>query len=261
MAKTPTSRVRLPFQRASAEQEADGAGDGRGEPDGARAQTGGGSGGSAAGRRPAVSGQTVFYLVLGALLTGYTAMAFGMEWQTTAGRVGPGLFPRIIGVLGVAACALCVVQSMRAARAADPAEQSARSGSEQAERVEQAGGARAAASTAQGEADTAEAERAGASAPAPAAPPAGGSAPADDEHRRHPWAVAALCGILALFVTVMVPVGAVITGSLALIAALLVCDRSHPVRSVVIGAAFPVVLYAVFVYGLNAQLPPGILPL
>ncbi|GAA1753304.1 tripartite tricarboxylate transporter TctB family protein [Streptomonospora arabica] len=222
MAGTPTSRVRLPFQRASAERTAGGP-SGQG-PSPAQPE-GGGPGGPAGGRRrPRVSGETVFYLIVGAVLTGYTVMAFGMEWQTTAGRVGPGLFPRIIGVLGVAACAICTVQSVlrrrpEGADERDAGEQTADSGD----------GAAAA---------------------------GGGQA-----QRRHPWAVVALCAILAAFVTVLVPVGAVVTGSVALIAALLVCDRSHPVRSVVIGAIFPVALYAVFVYGLNAPLPAGILPL
>ncbi|GAA4930397.1 hypothetical protein GCM10023224_07600 [Streptomonospora halophila] len=248
MAGTPTSRVRLPFQRASAERTAGGP-SGQG-PSPAQPE-GGGPGGPAGGRRrPRVSGETVFYLIVGAVLTGYTVMAFGMEWQTTAGRVGPGLFPRIIGVLGVAACAICTVQSVlrrrpEGADERDAGEQTADSGD----------GAAAA-----GERDTAQAERPSGAEPAAAAgePAAAGGGQAQ---RRHPWAVVALCAILAAFVTVLVPVGAVVTGSVALIAALLVCDRSHPVRSVVIGAIFPVALYAVFVYGLNAPLPAGILPL
>ena len=32
----------------------------------------------------------------------YTEMAFGMEWRTAAGRIGPGFFPRIVGGLGLA---------------------------------------------------------------------------------------------------------------------------------------------------------------
>ncbi|QBI56278.1 tripartite tricarboxylate transporter TctB family protein [Streptomonospora litoralis] len=252
MAKTPTSRVRLPFQRASAEREPGGAGhagDGRREPGGHEPATGGagtpgtGAGAAAGRRRSPVSGQSAFYLVLGALLLGYTVMAFGMEWQTMAGRVGPGLFPRIIGVLGVAAVGLCVVQSLRADRraAADRAQAAAEAGPP--------------------EADTAEREAGSASPSATQTASADDQATGADETRRHPWAVLALCAILAVFVTVMVPVGAVVTGSVALIASLLVCDRSHPVRSVLIGAAFPVALYAVFVFLLNAQLPPGILPL
>ncbi|MDT0300700.1 tripartite tricarboxylate transporter TctB family protein [Streptomonospora wellingtoniae] len=224
MAGTPTSRVRLPFQRASAERtggDPSGRGPSRAQPEA------GGSGPSASPRRLRVSGETLFYLLVGAVLTGYTVMAFGMEWQTTAGRVGPGLFPRIIGVLGVAACAICTVQSVLRRRP---------EGADEESEQEQAAGEQAA----DGEP---------------------GAAGGGQARRRHPWAVVALCAILVAFVTVLVPVGAVVTGSVALIAALLVCDRSHPVRSVVIGAVFPVALYAVFVFGLNAPLPAGILPL
>lgn len=40
----------------------------------------------------------------------YTEMAMGMEWRTAAGRIGPGFFPRI---LGVTAIVLIVVAAVR----------------------------------------------------------------------------------------------------------------------------------------------------
>ncbi|GAB3444343.1 hypothetical protein GCM10027570_13690 [Streptomonospora sediminis] len=254
MAKTPTPKLRLPFQRA-AEPGADGeagaaagaaetAQPGEPGPNAEAAETGGpGPAGSAAESRPPrpVSGETVFYLVVGAVLAVYTAMAFDMEWQTTAGRVGAGLFPRIIGGLGLAVCVIGAVRSalvrMRELRRAA------------ADQVGQAGQDEQAGPDEQDDRD----EQAG--TPAEPAP-----APAQSQ-QRYPWTVAALCLILAAFVTVMVPVGAVITGTLALIAALLLCDRSHPLRSVLLGAVFPAALYTVFVLWLNAPLPPGILPI
>jgi putative tricarboxylic transport membrane protein len=32
----------------------------------------------------------------------YTEMAMGMEWRTAAGRIGPGVFPRIVGFTSIA---------------------------------------------------------------------------------------------------------------------------------------------------------------
>ena len=34
------------------------------------------------------------------MLAVYTEMAFGLEWRTAAGRIGPGFFPRIVGMPG-----------------------------------------------------------------------------------------------------------------------------------------------------------------
>ncbi|MBV2365403.1 tripartite tricarboxylate transporter TctB family protein [Streptomonospora nanhaiensis] len=232
MARTGNPRVRLPFQRTPPEAggaPAAAAAAARG-PDAAH----GGASAAGGGRRIAVTGATVFYLVLAAVLAGYTAMAFGMEWQTTAGRIGPGLFPRVIGGLGVAACLLAAAHSASARPAAAP-------------------------EASDGAPDTAAGTRAEAGGAAATTPDTADSPAAAES--RHPWLVLALCAVCAAFVTVLVPVGAVITGSLALIAALLLCDRAHPVRAVVLGAAFPTALYLVFVWWLNAPLPPGLLPL
>ena len=57
---------------------------------------------------PARSGRNVNWpklVFLGVLLlvfAVYTQMAMGMEWRTTAGRIGPGFFPRILGVTAIA---------------------------------------------------------------------------------------------------------------------------------------------------------------
>jgi hypothetical protein len=55
----------------------------------------------------------VFFAIVLAVLAGYLKMAFDLEWRTQAGRIGPGFFPRIIGVLGVAITIGAVVQSLR----------------------------------------------------------------------------------------------------------------------------------------------------
>ena len=56
---------------------------------------------------------TVFFLVLLVVLGFYTQMAFELEWETEAGRIGPGFFPRIIGVLACALTIFALVGSVR----------------------------------------------------------------------------------------------------------------------------------------------------
>jgi putative tricarboxylic transport membrane protein len=48
------------------------------------------------------TGRSLFFAVLLVIMAVYTEMAFEMEWQTQAGRIGPGFFPRIIGILSLA---------------------------------------------------------------------------------------------------------------------------------------------------------------
>ena len=43
----------------------------------------------------------------------YTQMAFDLEWRTVAGRIGPGFFPRIIGLLALAITLWALVTSLR----------------------------------------------------------------------------------------------------------------------------------------------------
>ena len=66
-----------------------------------------------ASRRWRATGRTVFFAVVLAVLLGYVNMAFDLEWRTQAGRIGPGFFPRIIGVMGVVIAIGAVVQSLR----------------------------------------------------------------------------------------------------------------------------------------------------
>ena len=62
--------------------------------------------------RPGV--RTVFFGLLVVLLAGYLQMALGMEWRTAAGRIGPGFFPRVIGVLGLGLALVALGRSLRA---------------------------------------------------------------------------------------------------------------------------------------------------
>jgi putative tricarboxylic transport membrane protein len=56
---------------------------------------------------------TAFLCVLMAVLAAYTWLAWDMDWRAAAGRLGPGFFPRVIGVAGVVLCAVAAVRSLR----------------------------------------------------------------------------------------------------------------------------------------------------
>lgn len=59
------------------------------------------------------TGRTIFFGIVLVVLVGYTEMAFELEWRTQAGRIGPGFFPRIIGLIGVAITLGALVNSLR----------------------------------------------------------------------------------------------------------------------------------------------------
>ena len=61
-------------------------------------------------RRP--TGRALFFAVLLVVMAVYTQMAFALEWYTAAGRIGPGFFPRIIGILSLAIIVWGLVRSL-----------------------------------------------------------------------------------------------------------------------------------------------------
>lgn len=61
-------------------------------------------------RRP--TGRALFFALLLVVMAGYTQMAFDLEWVTVAGRIGPGFFPRIIGLLSLAIIVWGLVRSL-----------------------------------------------------------------------------------------------------------------------------------------------------
>jgi putative tricarboxylic transport membrane protein len=63
-------------------------------------------------RRP--TGRALFFAVLLVVMAVYTQMAFDLEWRTVAGRIGPGFFPRIIGILSLAIIVWALAKSLRA---------------------------------------------------------------------------------------------------------------------------------------------------
>lgn len=60
-----------------------------------------------------VSPKAWFLLGLMVLFAVYTDMAFDLQWRTEAGRIGPGYFPRIIGVLSVVLTAIVFAIDLR----------------------------------------------------------------------------------------------------------------------------------------------------
>jgi hypothetical protein len=62
-------------------------------------------------RRP--TGRSLFLTVLLVILAIYTQMAFDLEWRTVAGRIGPGFFPRIIGLAALAITLWALAKSLR----------------------------------------------------------------------------------------------------------------------------------------------------
>lgn len=69
--------------------------------------------------RGRIDSRTVFFGLLLVLMAAYLQLAMGMEWRTAAGRIGPGFFPRVIGVLGVVLTLVALVQSLRSPQAAE----------------------------------------------------------------------------------------------------------------------------------------------
>ena len=53
-----------------------------------------------------------FFGVLLLAFAVYTEMAMGMEWRTAAGRIGPGFFPRILGLTAIAVIVVAGVREI-----------------------------------------------------------------------------------------------------------------------------------------------------
>ena len=57
--------------------------------------------------------QVAFLVVLLIGFLAYTEMAFGMAWRTPAGRIGAGVFPRIVGCLAIVALVYALYREIR----------------------------------------------------------------------------------------------------------------------------------------------------
>lgn len=59
-------------------------------------------------------GTRVYFLaVVLVVFAVYTQLAFGMEWTTDAGRIGPGFFPRIVGGLALLTTLIALYRELR----------------------------------------------------------------------------------------------------------------------------------------------------
>lgn len=153
------------------------------------------------------TGAQVFFGALTLLLFGYTVMAFSLSWQTSAGQIGPGFFPRIIGVLGTVLALACLLRSIMRPASVNTSDTTA---------TEQEGGT------------------------------------------RYPFLIAVVAVALALFVTVFIPVGAPVTAIGFLLVMFFVLDRRRYARRAVLSLVFPVFLFFLFDWWLDAGLPEGI---
>lgn len=74
------------------------------------------SGASGGRTRPRVRGVSVFFGVLAVVFAAYTMLAFQLEWETAAGRIGAGFFPRIVGSAAFVLCAGVALWTLRPRR-------------------------------------------------------------------------------------------------------------------------------------------------
>lgn len=63
--------------------------------------------------RPWAEPQTLFLVALTVLFAAYTALALGMDWKSSQGRLAAGFFPRIIGLLALLLCLIALARSVR----------------------------------------------------------------------------------------------------------------------------------------------------
>ena len=66
-----------------------------------------------------VSTRLLFLYALTALALAYTVMAFGMDWRVERGQIGPGFFPRIVGVAMLLGLSLAIVRALRGGQGAE----------------------------------------------------------------------------------------------------------------------------------------------
>ncbi len=75
---------------------------------------------------PRPDGLLCFLGGIAIVAVGYTAMAMDMEWRTEAGRIGPGFFPRIVGLLVIVLCCCAAAVRIRVLRRTAAGEPSSR---------------------------------------------------------------------------------------------------------------------------------------
>jgi hypothetical protein len=166
---------------------------------------------------------TWFLCAVMAVLAAYTWLAWDMDWRAAAGRLGPGFFPRVIGVAGIVLCGVAAVRSLARAEPG-PAEPGP-------------------AEPGLGEPGPAERER----------------QPRPPRRQGHPWPLATAVAGLAAFLMLFIPLGALFAPALFIFGLAWLLRREHLVRNAVLSVLISVVLYALFELVLDAGLPEGLL--
>jgi hypothetical protein len=63
-----------------------------------------------------LSTRLLFLYAVTVLALAYTVTAFGMEWRVERGQIGPGFFPRLVGVAMLVGLSLAIVRALRGGR-------------------------------------------------------------------------------------------------------------------------------------------------
>ena len=66
-----------------------------------------------------LSTRLLFLYALTVLAGAYTVTAFGMEMRSDGGQIGPGFFPRIVGVAMLLGLSVAIVRALRGGQAAE----------------------------------------------------------------------------------------------------------------------------------------------
>ncbi|GAA1282904.1 hypothetical protein GCM10009609_54430 [Pseudonocardia aurantiaca] len=185
--------------------------------------------------RARVGLRTVFFGLLVVVLAGYLQLALGMEWRTAAGRIGPGFFPRVIGVLGLVLALVAVVRSMRA----EPEAVGDLPGEESGDLPGEESG----------------------DLPGEESGDLPGEESGEADLGRHPGTLAIVVAASAAFAATFVLLGAVIAGAAFLFGCLWLLNRPRPALNTALSLGIAVGLYLLFETLLDAGLPAGVLPL
>jgi putative tricarboxylic transport membrane protein len=81
------------------------------------------------------------------------------------------------------------------------------------------------------------------------------------EGSRHPWTLLATVAGMAVFLFLLIPLGAFLTSGLVMFALLELLGRGHLARNAALSVLVPAILYVIFEVLLDAGLPLGPLPL
>ena len=164
----------------------------------------------------------VFLASLTVLAAAYTLMAFQMEWRIQNGQIGPGFFPRFVGVGTVVGCLVAIALTLSGRGPTD-------------------------------EASPDPAEDADFEAPAVVE---------DGDDRTAPWTTALVVGCAVIYFVFFEPLGALLGSVVFLALSLTIVNRGHHRLNAAVSVLLPVGLYLLFEVFLDAGLPPGIvLPL